>query len=81
MWLNIWKSSGTIVVYDTAYNKIYRKLIKSEQINKLKHKMQEAGSNGKLKWKVIKEGLLLEQSSTKIEEISLNGFIYKDDQD
>jgi hypothetical protein len=43
--------------------------------------MQEAGSNGKLKWKVIKEGLLLEQSSTKIEEISLNGFIYKDDQD
>ena len=43
--------------------------------------MQEAGSNGKFKWKVIKEGLLLEQSSTKIEEISLNGFIYKDDQD
>jgi hypothetical protein len=55
------------------YNQVYRKLIKTEQANKFKEKMVEAGSNGKLKWKVIKQGLLLEKERVKIDEICSNG--------
>jgi len=52
-----------------AYNKIYRKLIKTEQINAFKNKLNEAGTNGKKKWKVIKSHLNVERSKPVIENI------------
>ena len=52
-----------------AYNKIYRKLIKTEQINAFKHKLNEAGTNGKKKWKAIKSHLNIERSKPIIENI------------
>jgi len=61
----------------TDYNKIYRKLIKNEQSNKFREKLGEAGTNGKLKWKVIKQGLLLEPEKTRIDEICINGIFQK----
>ena len=63
----------------TDYNKIYRKLIKTEQSNKFREKLGEAGTNGRLKWKVIKQGLLLEPEKTRIEEICINGIFHKTD--
>lgn len=62
------------------YNKVYRKLIKTEQANKFKERLGQAGTNGKLKWKVIKQGLLLEPEKNKIEEICHNGIFHKDDE-
>ena len=55
------------------YNKCYRKLIKIEQTKTFKSKMDNAGSNGKTKWKVIKEGLLLNKTVENISEISVDG--------
>ena len=52
-----------------AYNKIYRKLIHVEKEKAFKNKLAEAGTDGKKKWKVIKEGLLLEKEKQKINEI------------
>jgi len=61
------------------YNKVYRKLIKTEQCKKFKDKMKEAGNSGKKKWKVLKESLLLEKEKVRIEEIKANGISLKSD--
>ena len=55
------------------YNRIYRKLIKTEQCNVFKNNLVNAGSNGKMKWKAIKSGLLLESENIKIKELNVEG--------
>jgi len=63
------------------YNKIYRKLIKTEQCSVFKANINNAGNNGKLKWKAIKTGLLLQTESSKINEINCEGIkIVQDEQ-
>ena len=54
------------------YNKVYRKLITAEKEKSFANKMADAGNNGKKKWKVLKEGLLLEKQSNSILEITNN---------
>ena len=54
------------------YNKVYRKLITAEKEKSFANKMADAGNNGKKKWKVLKEGLLLEKQSNRILEITNN---------
>jgi len=51
------------------YNKIYRKLIKTEQVNSFHDSLQKAGINGKAKWKAIKSHLHLERSKPQIDEL------------
>ena len=65
----------------TKYNKCYRQLIKLEHENCFKKKLVEAGVNGKEKWKVIKEGLLLKQEFTNIKEINANGINLTEEND
>jgi hypothetical protein len=60
------------------YNKCYRKLIKIEQTKSFKEKMADAGNNGKKKWKVIKEGLLLSKNNDGIEQINTKGVVLTD---
>jgi hypothetical protein len=55
------------------YNSVYRKLVKHEQAKNFKDQLQNAGSNGKAKWKAIRQGLLLQSSNEKITKISSNG--------
>jgi len=57
----------------TEYNKIYRKLIKSEQTKEFNIKLKDAGTNGREKWKVIKTKLLLESSKQSIDTILVDG--------
>ena len=66
--------NGTIAkeVY-INYNRIYRKLIKTEQCSVFKDKLLKAGNNGKLKWKAIKTELLLQSDKNKITEIISEG--------
>ena len=63
------------------YNRCYRKLIKTEQSKTFKDKMVEAGSDGKKKWKVIKEGLLLSKNNENITEINSNGILLNNEQE
>ena len=56
-----------------SYNKVYRKIIQCEQESNFKKNMAEAGVCGRKKWKVIKQGLLLERESKKITDILVNG--------
>ena len=65
----------------TNYNRIYRKLIKSEQCKIFKEKLVHAGSNGKMKWKAIKAGLLLESEKSKIAKIEINGRLITQDKE
>ncbi len=44
------------------------------------HITKHAGTNGKLKWKAIKEGLLLESERCHIEEINYRGVFTKSDE-
>ena len=60
------------------YNKCYRKLIKVEQFKTFKGKLEEAGTNGKLKWKVLREGLLINNHFETIEEINNNNKVLTD---
>ena len=53
------------------YNKIYRKLIKIEQINAFNESLTKAGLNGKKKWKAIKTHLNLEKTRSSIDQISV----------
>jgi len=55
------------------YNRVYRKLIKKEQCNLFQQDLDNAGNNGKLKWKAIKSKLLLQTESSKIDKIIHNG--------
>ena len=55
------------------YNKIYRKLIQIEQEKSFKNQLISAGNDGKKKWKVIKQGLLLEKENKKITELVIDG--------
>jgi hypothetical protein len=55
------------------YNRVYRKLIKKEQCNLFQQDLNNAGNNGKLKWKAIKSKLLLQSESSKINKIIHNG--------
>ncbi len=64
-----------------AYNNCYRKLIKTEQLKSFKNKLGQAGTNGKAKWKVIKEGLLLQKANENITEINNNGIITDNDEE
>ena len=66
--------NGTIAkeVY-INYNRIYRKLIKTEQCSVFRDKLVKAGNNGKLKWKAIKTELLLQSDRNKIKEIVNEG--------
>ncbi len=57
------------------YNKIYRKLVQSEQEKSFKNKLQEAGSCGKKKWKVLKKQLFLEKSKIEIDSVTVNNNI------
>jgi hypothetical protein len=43
--------------------------------------MVEAGSDGKKKWKVIKEGLLLSKNNENITEINSNGILLNNEQE
>jgi hypothetical protein len=63
----------------TDYNKIYRKLIKTEQNNKFIDKLTEAGGSGKKKWAVLKEKLLLKKESEQISEICVDGRFIDDE--
>lgn len=54
------------------YNKVYRKLIQVEQEKAFKTKINEAGTCGKQKWKVLKKEILLEKDSKKITKIVIN---------
>jgi hypothetical protein len=53
--------------------KVFRKLIKTEQCSVFKANVNNAGNIGKLKWKAIKTGLLLQSESTKSNEINYKG--------
>jgi len=55
------------------YNKLYRKLIQAEQEKSFKNNMNNAGNNGKKKWKVIKKELLIEKDNKSIVELTING--------
>ena len=55
------------------YNNCYRKIIRTEHSKNFTENMAKAGSNGKKKWKVIKEGLQLSKENVKITEINSNG--------
>jgi len=55
------------------YNKIYRKLIKTEQSEIFNDKLKSAGIDGKKKWKVIKQHLLLDNKKHEIEALNING--------
>jgi hypothetical protein len=44
----------------------------AEKEKSFANKMADAGNNGKKKWKVLKEGLLLEKQSNSILEITNN---------
>ena len=55
------------------YNRIYRKLIKTEQCSVFKEKLIKAGNNGKLKWKAIKSELMLQSEKSKIANVINNG--------
>jgi len=55
------------------YNKIYRKLIKTEQSKVLGDKLIDAGSNGKKKWSIIKSHLLLENTRDDISSLVVDG--------
>ena len=56
------------------YNRCYRKIIKQEQISSFKNKMDKAGTDGKKKWNVIKEELLITKSNNNdISEINSQG--------
>ena len=59
----------------TEYNKIYRKLIKAEQSAVFNSSLSNAGTDGKKKWKVIKQHLHLESSKITIESLEVNGEI------
>ena len=63
------------------YNKIYRKLIKTEQSNVFMSSIQQAGNDGKKKWRAIKSGLLLQSENKKIAEINDGGAILTDKTD
>ena len=65
----------------TEYNKVYRKLIWTEQSKEFKNKMEEAGGSGKKKWKVLKEKLLIEKESIKINEICKDGVFLTNKED
>ena len=49
-----------------------------EQTTSFKKKLGEAGTNGGKKWKVIKEGLLLQKSHGIVTEIETNGRLIND---
>ena len=57
----------------TEYNKIYRKLIKTEQTKVFNSSLSNAGTDGRKKWKVIKQHLHLESSRVTIESLEVNG--------
>ncbi len=63
------------------YNKCYRKLIKSEQFNTFKYKMASANNNGKEKWKIIKNELLINSTNVNINEIMSNGLKLNNESD
>ncbi len=52
-----------------AYNKIYRRLIKSEQIKAFQDGLLKAGLDGKAKWKTIKNYLNIEKTKSSIDKI------------
>jgi len=53
------------------YNKVYRKLIKTEQAAVFNQKLRDSGTDGKKKWKAIKSSLHLETSNEKVTEIKI----------
>ena len=61
------------------YNRIYRKLIKTEQCSVFKENLIKAGDNGKKKWSVIKSSLFLQTESKKILEVNSAGTSVKSD--
>lgn len=61
------------------YNRVYRKLIKTEQCSVFKENLIKAGDNGKKKWSVIKSSLLLQTESKKIVELNSAGTKIKSD--
>ena len=63
------------------YNKVYRKLIIAEKEKSFANKMLDAGNNGKKKWKVLKESLLLEKQGSSILEITNNNKLETDKQE
>ena len=56
-------------------------MIHLEKEKSFKEKLNEAGTNGKKKWKVIKQGLLLEKDQQKITEIEANNVRITNDVD
>ncbi len=54
------------------YNRIYRRLIKSEQIKSFHDGLLKAGLDGKAKWRAIKTHLNIEKSKPKIDKLVVN---------
>ena len=62
------------------YNKTYRKLIEKEKENSFKERLEDAGSDSKKKWKVLKKELKLQQTNDTIESINYADEVHTDPQ-